>query len=86
MATMTAEQLIRLSAREHRTATEYPTNIDEYDAIVDALRVECDADCDPEEHSGAGYSGPEARGFVRYWGETESGHTWQVEVVRPEGL
>ena len=83
MATMTAEQLIGLSVRENRCVTEYPASQSEFGSIADTLRVECDDDCEGEETSGAGRSGSEARGWVRYWGTTEAGDAWSVDIVRP---
>lgn len=84
MATMTAEQLIRMSVQENRTVTEYPADQAEFDAIVDGLRVECGDDCEGEETSGDGRSGSEARGSIRYWGTDDEGDAWAVEVVRAE--
>jgi len=64
---------IQLSQRENRTVTLYPDTAAEQTAIHVALLAECE---DSQEERGTGYSGPEARGWTRYWGAT-----WQIDVV-----
>lgn len=78
MTTNTTNAAISLSRQENRTVTEYPDTAAEFDAIVDDLRVECSDECEGDEDSGDGRSGPEARGSVTYWGDD-----WKVTVVRP---
>lgn len=75
-----AIDLIRLSIREHRTVTEYPETVQEFDAILDALLAEGE---DSATVSGAGYSGAEERGWEDVWGTTPSGAEWRVHLVRP---
>ncbi len=72
---MNASELIALSQDENRTVTEYPDR-DEFEQITDDLLCECD---DSADHTGAGYSGPEFRGWTEFWGED-----WQVDVVNPK--
>ena len=82
---MTAAQLIELSVLENRAVTEYPSTEQDFVDLCQSLLTECDDDCDPEEQSGSGYSGPESRGLIRFWGRAENGNIWTVEIVNPEG-
>jgi hypothetical protein len=74
-----AQKLIDLSRQESRRVTEYPDTQAEFDKLYDALLVECSDACCPEE--GLGYSGPEARGHVTFWGG-EGLEEWRVTLVR----
>lgn len=81
MTTSSAVDLIAMSQREDRTVTEYPETWAEYDAILDALLAESEGDVDTAEHSGAGHSGSEARGWTAVWSEDG----WRVDLIRPQG-
>ena len=72
---MSAASLIRLSVREDRIVTEYPSSLDDERTLVDGLLSAGDYE-DCAEVSGEGYSGPEARGFTEFWGAS-----WRVHVV-----
>lgn len=77
---MDAYELIALSIRENRTVTEYPETAEEFEALVADLSAECD---DNTEVYGRGFSGPENRGLVDFWGGADEGEPWRVEVVNP---
>lgn len=82
---MTANQLIELSIREHRTVAEYPASPAEAIALIEDLGALSADDCSPwEHHSGAGYSGSEAAGYYNIWGTDDDGDEWQVHVVTSE--
>lgn len=77
---MNATELIQLSLDEHRTVTEYPQTREEYDELLSDLLSSSDGDVDTAEHSGAGHSGPEARGWTEVWSEDG----WRVDIVIPK--
>ena len=74
-----AIDLIKLSISENRTVTGYPTTRKEFDNLCADLLVECSDDCDPIEHSGSGYSGPESRGWFEFWAEN-----WKIDIINPQ--
>jgi hypothetical protein len=76
---MTAAELISLSRSEDRTVTAYPDTHEQYDTLLDDLLSSSDGDVDTAEHSGVGYSGPEARGRTEIWSEDG----WRVELILP---
>lgn len=79
----TAQELIDISVREDRTATDYPATREDWDALYEDLLAESHEDCEPEQTSGAGFSGPDARGSVILWGVTEDCDIWRAELVNP---
>lgn len=79
--TYDAQELIDLSIQTDSTATAYPATQEEFDELFGELLAECDDDCEPEYRSGAGYSGPDARGSVVLWGIAEERGPWKVELV-----
>lgn len=76
---MKAAELIDLSIRDGRTVTEYPDSRAEYDSLLDDLLAGSAGDVGTAEHSGSGYSGPEARG----WTEVYSRDGWRVDLIHP---
>jgi hypothetical protein len=76
---VSAAELIAMSIAEDRTVTEYPPTRTEYDALLDDLLVSSVGDVDHAEHSGAGYSGLESRGWTMVW----STDGWQVDLIHP---
>jgi hypothetical protein len=83
MTTWTVPQLINLSVSRNESVAEFPATKAEFDELYNSLLTECSDDCDPICVSGQGYGGDEARGLVRFWGVTEEGDNWTVEIVNP---
>lgn len=77
---MNAEELIALSITENRTVTEYPDH-KAVDELLSALLSECAEDCPGEHISGEGYDGEEAKGYYDFWGTTDDGDDWRINVV-----
>jgi hypothetical protein len=78
---VSAAELIAAATAADRTVTAYPNTRTEYDALLDDLLVSSVGDVDHAEHSGAGYSGLESRGWTMVW----STDGWQVDLIHPAG-